>query len=166
MRFGSRPLVVVLLVCTLGSGAFSQTRISEMRAAIERYAADRGSLTRSYPVAISPARRARFKKFYEEWLASLKPLDFDSMSQDGKIDYLLFKNHLEYELRQLDIQAQQLAAIEPLVPFAGTIIDLEETRRRMETIDPAKIAATLTDLKKQVDERRRAVEGGLHVNKT
>jgi uncharacterized protein (DUF885 family) len=166
MRFGSRPLVVVLLVCTLGNGAFSQTRISEMRAAIERYTADRGSLTRSYPVAISPARRARFKKFYEEWLASLKPLDFDSMSQDGKIDYLLFKNHLEYELRQLDIQAQQLAAIEPLVPFAGTMIDLEETRRRMEPIDSAKIAATLTDLKKQIDERRRAVEGGLRVKKT
>src|SRR6185503_1730344 len=161
MRFGSRPLVVVLLVCTLGSGAFSQTRISDMRAAIERYTADRGSLTRSYPVAISPARRVRFKKFYEEWLASLKSLDFDSMSQDGKIDYLLFKNHLEYELRQLDIQSRQISEIEPLVPFAGKIIDLEETRRRMEPIDSAKIAATLNDLRKQVDERRRAVELGL-----
>src|SRR5689334_10428057 len=166
MRFGSRPLVVVLLVCTLGNGAFSQTRISEMRAAIERYTADRGSLTRSYPVAISPARRARFKRLYEEWLASLKPIDFDSMSQDGKIDYLLFKNHLEYELRQLDIQAQQFAEVQPLLPFAGTIIDLEEGRRRMEAIDSAKVAATLTDLRKQVDERRRAVEGGLQVKQT
>ena len=166
MRFGYRPLVVVLLVCTFCNSAFSQTRISEMRAAIERYTADRGSLTRSYPVAISPARRARFKQFYEEWLASLKTLDFDSMSQDGKIDYLLFKNHLEYELRQLDIQAHQLAEIQPLLPFAGTIIDLEEARRRMEPINSAKIAATLTDLKKQVDERRRAVEGGFRVKKT
>ena len=166
MRFGFRPLVVVLLVCTLANCAFSQTGISEMRAAIERYTADRGSLTRSYPVAISPARRARFKKFYEEWLGSLKALDFDSMSQDGKIDYLLFQNHLEYELRQLDIQAQQLAEIQPLLPFAGTIIDLEEARRRMEPIDSAKIAATLTQLRKQVDERRQAVEKGFRVKKT
>ena len=30
--------------------------VSEMRAAIERYTADRGSLTRSYPVAVSTAR--------------------------------------------------------------------------------------------------------------
>jgi hypothetical protein len=81
------------------------------------------------------------------------------MSEDGKIDYLLFKNHLEYELRQLDIQAKQLSEIEPLIPFAGTIIGLEEARRRMEPIDSAKIATTLTDLRKQVDERRRAVEG-------
>ncbi len=135
--------------------------VSEMRSAIERYTVDRGSLTRSYPVAVSNTRRERFKKFYDEWLASLQSLDFDSMSQDGKIDYILFKNHLEYELRQLDIQARQLSEIEPLVPFAAKIIDLEEARRRMEPIDSAKVAASLNDLRKQVDERRRAIELGL-----
>ena len=71
MRLGYWPLVVALLVCTLVHVGFAQTaaRVSEIRAAIERYTADRGSRTRSYPVAISPARRARFEKFYEEWLA-------------------------------------------------------------------------------------------------
>ena len=135
-----------------------KTPVSEMRAAIERYSVDRGSLARSYPVNTSPARRDRFKKFYSDQLASLNALDFDSMSQDGKIDYILFKNHLEYELRQTDIQAKQLAEIQPLIPFAKTIVDLEETRRRMEPIDSAKIAATLNDLRKQIDERRRSLD--------
>jgi hypothetical protein len=135
--------------------------VSEMRSAIERYTVDRGSLTRSYPVVVSRSRCERFKKFYEEWLASLQSLDFDSMSQDGKIDYILFKNHLEYELRQLDIQSRQISEIEPLVPFGETITGLEESRRRMEPIDSAKIAATLNDLRKQVDERRRAIELGM-----
>jgi uncharacterized protein (DUF885 family) len=168
MRSAFRGLVVTSLLCCFLIQLPAQTPnrskapvVSEMRSAIERYTVDRGSLTRSYPVAVSPARRERFKKFYEEWLASLQTLDFDSMSQDGKIDYLLFKNHLEYELRQLDIQARQLSEIEPLVPFATKIIDLEEARRRMEPIDSAKIAATLNDLRKQVDERRRAIELGL-----
>src|SRR6185503_974399 len=67
----------------------------------------------------------------------------------------------EYELRQLDIQARQLSEIEPLVPFGTKIIELEEARRAMEPIDSAKIAATLNDLRKQVDERRRAIELGL-----
>src|SRR5437867_9573307 len=120
---------------------------SEMRPAIERYTVDRGSLQRSFPVATSPARRERFRKLYNDWLASLLKVDFDSMSQDGKIDYILFKNHLEYELRQLDIQAKQLDETQPLIPFAKTIIDFEESRRRMESIDSAKAAATLTDLK-------------------
>ena len=139
----------------------AKASVSEMRSAIERYTVDRGSLTRSYPVAVSRTRRERFKKFYEEWLNSLPSLDFDSMSEDGKIDYILFKNHLEYELRQLDIQSRQISEIEPLVPFGDKIIQLEETRRRMEPIDSAKIAETLNDLRKQVDERRRAIELGL-----
>jgi uncharacterized protein (DUF885 family) len=185
MRSGSRVLVVVLLFSCFLIQVPAQTRpktngagrtkasaatvdlggakalVSEMRAAIERYTVDRGSLARSYPVGMSPARRERFRKYYSDWLASLQSLDFDSMSQDGKVDYILFKNHLEYELRQLDIQARQLVEIQPLIPFAKTIIDLEETRRRMEQINSAKIASTLTELKKQVDERRRAIELGL-----
>ena len=174
MHSRSRVLVVVLL-CSFLLQVPAQTssrtngtkeRVSEMRSAIERYTVDRGSLTRSYPVAVSPSRRERFKKFYSDWLASLQSLDFDSMSQDGKIDYLLFKNHLEYELRQLDIQGRQISEIEPLVPFATTIIGLEEARRRMEPIDSAKTATTLNDLRKQVDERRRAIERGSDVKKT
>jgi uncharacterized protein (DUF885 family) len=139
----------------------SDSNESEMRAPIERYTVDRGSLQRSFPVATSAARRERFRKLYNDWLASLQKIDFDSLSQDGRIDYILFKNHLEYELRQLDIQAKQLEEIQPLIPFAKTIIDFEEARRRMEPIDSAKAAATLNDLKKQVDERRTTVEAGL-----
>src|SRR5262245_52661629 len=70
---------------------------SELRSLIERYMADRGSLSRSYPVEISPARRERFKQFYSDWLATLAKLNFDTLSQDGKVDYLLFKTSLNHE---------------------------------------------------------------------
>ena len=158
----ARPLnVIVLLLCLfiqLRAQNGAKAPVSEMRSAIELYTVDRGSLSRSYPVAVSRARRERFKKFYSDWLKSLQSVNFDSMSQDGKIDYLLFKNHLEYELRQLDLQSRQLDEIEPLLPFASKIIELEEARRRMEPINAAKVAATLTDLRKQVDASRRAME--------
>ena len=134
---------------------------SEMRQIIEYYVADRGSLLRSYPVATSGARRERFRKFYGDALERIQRLNFDSMSQEGKVDYILFRNHLEHELRQLDIEEKQLAEIEPLVPFGKTIIELEETRRRMEPIDPGKVAATLNNLRKQVDDTRRQLEASL-----
>jgi len=134
---------------------------SEMRPTIEYYVVDRGSLQRSYPVAGSLARRERFRKFYSDALERIQKLDFDSMSQEGKVDYILFRNHLEHELRQLDIEAKQLAEIQPLIPFAQTIVDLEEARRRMEPIDSAKAAATLTNLKKEVDGTLKLVEAGL-----
>ncbi|HEV7398024.1 MAG TPA: DUF885 family protein [Pyrinomonadaceae bacterium] len=134
---------------------------SELRGLIERYTTDRGSLFRSYPVSLSPTRQARFRQLYSEWLALLQKMDFDSLSPDDKVDYILFRNHLEHELRQLDIQSKQMAEIEPLVPFATAITSLEETRRRMEPMDSAKVAALLTDLRKQIDERRKQVEAGL-----
>ncbi|HKZ02096.1 MAG TPA: DUF885 family protein [Pyrinomonadaceae bacterium] len=140
---------------------------SEMRPVIERYVVDRGSLARSYPVSISSERRTRFRQFYSDWLKLMQRLDFESMNQGGKVDYVLFKNHIEHELRQLDIQSKQLAEIEALVPFADTITELEEARRRMEPIDAAKSAAMLTALKTQIEERRRLAELGLRPeNKT
>jgi uncharacterized protein (DUF885 family) len=170
MRSARSLTVVVLLLCLLvhvpAQNGARVPPVSEMRSAIERYTVDRGSLTRSYPVAVSQKRRERFRKFYNEWLTSLQSLNFDSMSQDGKIDYLLFKNHLEYELRQLDIQSRQLSEIEPLVPFAAKIIELEEARRNMAAIDSAKTAATLNELRKQVDQQRRAVERSTDIKKT
>ena len=134
---------------------------SEMRPIIEYYIADRGSLQRSFFVNNSPARRERFRKFYQDALDRIQKLNFDAMSEAGKVDYILFRNHLEHELRQLDIEEKQQAEIAPLIPFAKTIVDLEEARRRMDPIDSAKAATTLNALKKQVEDTRRQVEAGL-----
>jgi uncharacterized protein (DUF885 family) len=134
---------------------------SEMRPLIEYYIADRGSLQRSFFVNNSAARRDRFHKFYADALDRMQKLNFDGMSQEGKVDYILFRNHLEHELRLIDIEARQQAEIEPLIPFGKTIVDFEESRRRMEPIDSARAAATLNDLKKQLDLTKLRVEAGL-----
>jgi len=134
---------------------------SEMRPVIERYVADRGSLSRSYPVESSPARQARFQQFYTDWLALIGKLNFDALSQDGKVDYVLFKSHVEHEQQQLELQNKALAEIAPLLPFAQTITRLAEARRRMEKLDPPKVAAQLNELTKQLEATRRSLEAGL-----
>jgi hypothetical protein len=66
MRARYRALVVVPLLCCFLIQIPAQTskgaepRVSEMRSSIERYTVDRGTLTRSFPVAVSRARRERF----------------------------------------------------------------------------------------------------------
>ena len=133
---------------------------SELRGMIERYVADRGSLFRFHAVEMSPARSARMKQFYTDWLVALGRVNFDSLSQDGRIDYLLFKNHLEYERRQLDIRAKAFADAAPLIPFAVKIAELEDARRQMKRVEPAGVAAMLNGLSKEIDVARRAVEAG------
>jgi uncharacterized protein (DUF885 family) len=134
---------------------------SEMRPVIERYVADQGSLSRSYPVESSPARLERFKQFYSDWLALIGKMNFDAMSQDGKVDYVLFKFHVEREQQRLEIQNRSLAEIAPIIPFAQMITSLAESRRRMEKLDPPKVAAQLNDLTKQIETTRRGLEAGL-----
>ncbi|HZW31580.1 MAG TPA: DUF885 family protein, partial [Isosphaeraceae bacterium] len=131
---------------------------SELRGAIERYEADRGSLMRSAPPPVSPRRDERVRDFTEQWLDRIGSLDFDRLSQDGKVDYLLLKNHLAHELRQLDLRAKQRAETNPLVPFARTILELDEARRALEPRDWSKVAGDLTRLTKEITEARRALE--------
>ena len=149
---------------------------SEMRGFIERYAADRASLNRYFAVEgsrfaaappsqsrrlaaeMSPAYQARMKQFDTEWTDRLEKLDFDALSADGRIDFLLLKNYLAHDLRQMDIRAKTFAEASPLMPYAQAILDLEESRRRMKPVDSRQAAETLNQLKKQVEETRRKLE--------
>jgi|ERR1041384_946248 len=143
---------------TVANGEVPQ---SEMRSVIERYNADRGSLFRFFGIEASASRQSRMKQFYSDWLATIAKLNFDSMSQDGRVDYILFKNHLDHELRQLDIIKKAWDEIASLAPFAQTIADLEDARRSMRAIDSPKTAALLTKMAKQIDATSKAVEAGL-----
>src|SRR5208282_794575 len=87
---------------------------SEMQPAIQRFESDLRSLERVYPTEIAASRQARLREFYTEWLDSLAKHDFSSMGLEGKVDYVLFRNQLQYELRSLDMQAKQYAEMEPL----------------------------------------------------
>ncbi len=134
---------------------------SELRALTERYTADRGTLARTYPIEISPNRQTRMKQFYAEWLGRLAELSFDSLGPEGRIDYLLLRNHLQHELRQLESQNKFQEEESPFIPFAAAILGLEDARRRMDPIDSPKAAGVLSDLLKQVDHSRQSVEASL-----
>jgi len=137
---------------------------SELRTIIDRYVADRGSLIRSYPVESSPARQARFRQFYSDWLTLIARMNFDAFTQDGKADYVLFRYHLEHEQKELEIRAKSLAETAALIPFAQSITDLAEARRKMEKLDPARAAAQIDALNRQIESTRRSVEGGVRTD--
>ena len=142
---------------TPGSGELD-TSNSELREAINRYSIDQRSLTRSIPSNWSEARKKRLEGFAKDWLGSLDRVDFDALGRDGRIDSVLLRNDLDHSLRQLELQGKRADDVRPLVPYAETIVVLEESRRKMEPIDPAKVAGRLTDLVKEIDKARKAAE--------
>lgn len=133
---------------------------SRLRGVIEKYGEDYGILDRFYSAQTSPNRQARFKQLNADWLELLKKQNFDALNHDEQVDYLLFANYLEHEQRELARYDKQLEEMSLLIPFAKTISDLEDSRRKLETIDSAKIAALLNDLNKTITATQKGIEAG------
>src|SRR5437762_4501513 len=72
---------------------------SQFRGVIEKFQEDHGILNRFYSAPTSPNRSARFGQLYSDELAILAKLDFDKLNHDEQIDYILFKNYLDHELK-------------------------------------------------------------------
>ncbi len=131
---------------------------SELRSMIERYSVDERSLNRYYAFPFSSTRRSRFMAFNKEWCGILDGVDFDRLSQDGQIDYILFKNHLMRTLRQLEQEASTIKETALFIPFAETIISLHEDLKKMQWIEGAKAAEVLNGLKAQIETTRKSLE--------
>ena len=131
---------------------------SRLRGVIEKFSEDYGSLNRFYTAPTSSNRRARFSEFYADRLAFLNKQNFDSLNHDEQIDYLLFRNHLRHEIEEISRSEKQFGETSALLPFAKTISDLEDTRRKLESVDSAKTAALLNELNTQIQVTQKGIE--------
>jgi uncharacterized protein (DUF885 family) len=131
---------------------------SRLRGVIEKFDEDYGALNRFYTAYTSPNRSARFRRLYDEQLTLLAKLDFDTLNHDEQVDYLLFKSYLDHEQKELTRYEGQLREMDALIPFALTISSLEDSRRKLEALDPAKAAATLNALAKLITDRQKNFE--------
>lgn len=161
-----RVLASALIVAffSLTSQAFAiplpDSPARNLREFIERFTVDRESVAHVYDDPLSPAREERFRRFYQDWQKQLEKLDFAGLDEDGRIDYLLLQNHLRHAFRQLDLRKKQQQEMKTLIPFEDTIFSLEDARRRMEPPQPAKAAAALQNMTKQISELRAAIDAG------
>ena len=155
-------LMLILVIASLYVPAQTSTpepeSFSRLRSVIENYGEDYSILNRFYSATTSPNRSARLKQLYGDNLALLSKLDFDKLNHDEQVDYLLFKNYLDHEVKEQDRYDAQLAEMSSLIPFVRTISDLEDTRRTLKDLDPAKAAVTLNDLAKQIVDTQKTFE--------
>lgn len=144
--------------CTRASdGSALDTATSELRAMIERYDVDLSDLDRVYSLPGSNARHSRLERFYSEQLHLVEAVNFDSLSQAGRIDYLLLRGRLLHDQKQLASESRKEEDIAPLIPFQQDIIGLEEARRRMETLDPQKSAVALNKLAVEIEAAKASL---------
>jgi uncharacterized protein (DUF885 family) len=139
--------------------------LSRTRDLVETYSTDLAGLRRYHNIDVSPARAERLRRFYEDQLRRLEALDFNALDQDGRIDWVLFRNQLRFELRELDHEHKRMSEVAGLLPFSQGIVQLEESRRRMEPVDSAKSAKALTEIAEAISKTRKELEKQLKDDK-
>jgi uncharacterized protein (DUF885 family) len=130
---------------------------SELRNVLDRYRLDLAALNRRYPIDYSPARRARLDKFYGGWQARLSELDFDALSQEGRIDYILLRNWIRFDREMLRLDEERWAEIAPLVPFAGRLRQLREEQFDRVRADPRQTAETMNAVAAEIEALTRGL---------
>jgi len=133
---------------------------SRLRGVIEKFGEDYGSIDRFYTARTSQNRIARLRQLYTDYTKLLDGIAYASLNHDEQIDFTLFKNYLDHELKELARFEKQVAEMVPILPFANVINNLEDQRRRLEPIDSARSAAALTELSKQIDATQKALDDG------
>jgi uncharacterized protein (DUF885 family) len=128
----------------------------ELETTVRRYSTDRSSIRSFYRLGLSETALNRSETFLKEWLTLLDKLDFNRLNADGKIDYHLLRDDVEYGLRQIVFQRERNAETLALVPFAPRIVALEEARWRLVPMEPEKTAGELSALADAVKKEREA----------
>lgn len=138
-----------------------EDNVSELRWMIVHYTMDRSILKRTYNIPMAEKGYERMERFYRDRQGELEKLDFNTLSNDGRIDYLLFKNQLDHELRLLGIEEENNREITPLLPFWKTIVELEEERREIRSMDASKTADRINKLYGQIGQIQEEVKTAL-----
>jgi len=169
MKFKYCLLLIAFVIFSVSVSAQAGTAYipcNEMPALIHNYYADVTALDRVYIVEGSPEKRERYKQLAVDYLSSVKKIEFNSLPQGCKADYILFKRDLEEIIYQSEKEAKEYNAVKQWFPFADTVYALEKIRRRGGTVDGKKVALSFSSISKQIQglQNKLAVEKNINVS--
>src|SRR5262249_15464441 len=130
---------------------------SELRDLVERFTQDRSAIQRFYTIQGSTTRRERLRTFYDAWLAKLPTVRFDALSLEGKVDYVLLRNRIEYERALLGREERVRRETGELVPFYDEAAQIQEERQRLAFVDSDAAVAAVRSVAAKVEASRARV---------
>ena len=153
----------------VSDSASSDSADSALQARVVRIGADRSALERRYAVPFSELRRRRFEAFFEQELAALDELDYESLSVAASVDWHALRSNLWHDLRELRDDAARELEVLQAYPCLDDLVDLFEARERVDPVDGRKDAARVDAFAAAVrasaadTERLRALSANLRL---
>src|SRR4051812_46304358 len=151
--------------CQSDNTAALYLQTSEINDYMVHYEADRSSILRFYSTSASrdewwasqdgqaynsPERRQRLLTLISDYQKSLTEVDFDKISINGKVDYLLFRRNLDDQAYQLALEQKSYDQISKYLPFSDRLYTLEKPRRRGIAVDGEAVARELNAVNKEI----------------
>lgn len=158
MKRFAAVIAVFGLTIAVNAASDADPSASPTRSLIEHYRSDRGALERLYDIDLSSQRVVRLQKLLDDYSAALDQLDFSTLDEAGRIDWILFRNQLQFEKDELDFGAKKTAEVADLIPFAPIIVGLEENRRLMQPQDAEASAKLVSGIYRQIAVARERIE--------
>ncbi len=140
-----RLTVVFFAVCL-----FSSVQAVELYQSMMQYQADRSALRRKYSNSLSAEYYTRILELYSEWTERLKMMDYDSLSEDGKLDWLVFRNNLEKEIYFTRADFLAFTETAQAADFSAPLEKFYADRRRAIKPDSQGLASVFHGIKEQV----------------
>lgn len=125
---------------------------TELADAMNSFQADKGALERLIGNNQSEEYYLRIDKLYDEWLLYLDKLDYKKLSEDGKIDFHIFRNYLQKN-KYFHLQSyEEFKEIKHVTDFAAELFQFTQDRRRAKKPDPKKISKVFNDAEETVNK--------------
>ncbi len=118
---------------------------------VNSYAADKRALNKFYTHTESEEYYQRFATLYNHWEQKIKAIDFDALTQQEKVDYLLLKNKIEKEAYFLRLDYNRFKEVAYVSNFAKDILPFIQDRRRGKKPDAQALAKMLHEANSNID---------------
>ncbi len=135
----------------------AQDSKSPIRGFIERYSADVQTLGHRFRVPLDSAAIERRLAVTNDWLVQLREQNYNRLDRVGKIDYLLLKSELEYQLQKIRMDSERDMEAAKLLPYTGPLVAFCKSREDVDTIKPAQVADTLDAAAKAIENELKLV---------
>lgn len=142
----------ILLILVFWLTAIPLLLASDIVDAMNRFKADKVALNRLIENHNSEEYYIRILQLYEEELAFLQKMRYTSLSKNEKIDYHLFKNHLEKNQYFLLQEFEEFHSVKHVADFATDLYDFNVQRRRAIRPQPRDISQIFSTAEQKARE--------------
>ena len=141
--------ITIALVAFVGTwGTAQNSRLADL---VTEFEMDTWALERTYIVDESEEYYQRFTSFYADWQKRMSNIDFSSLSQQGKVDYVLLKNLVTKGNYFLNQGYNDFKEVDAVSNFANDLFPFIKERRRGKKPDAKQLAKTFQDATVDID---------------